>query len=119
MSRVQYLASAVTSLHIQATVARQLNRTAVEATAPPPQAAASRPRTRHLKAAHQGSITSIAFTPPRDTNLAAFLSKFTFMDHSAGNSSHSRLNRLATLQLGDLPPLVVCVKTPDPHIRVL
>ena len=36
------------------------------------------------------------------------------------NTTHGlRLKRLATLPLGERPPLVLCLKDPEPHIRVL
>ena len=34
-------------------------------------------------------------------------------------SAHARLERLETMPLSDLPPVVICVETPTPHTSVL
>ena len=119
MVSIKALAYSGASLHIQATGAQKPHWTAVQSTALPPQVESPRPSTRRLKAEHRGTIAIIAAEPHRDTSPAALPSIFTLMEHRAGNSPHYRLKRLENLTLAEHPPLVVCVETPELHIRVL
>ena len=60
MASVQALSSAVASLQLQATGARQPHRTAVQAKTPPLQAAAPGTNTKCLKVAYQGTLAGVA-----------------------------------------------------------
>ena len=64
------------------------------------------------------TMARVAATAP-DHNVPGFPGIFALLEEGAHTTPRLRLERLTTLPLGDRSPLVVCLKAPDPHIRVL
>ena len=52
-------------------------------------------------------------------SIPGFPGIFSLLEEGAHPTPRSRLERLVTLPLGERPPLEVCLKAPEPHIRVL
>ena len=76
---------------------------------------------RHLTqglAAQQDTLSSIAATSP-NSFMVGFSAIFIFLKTRQGTSSHSRLERLVTFLLKERPPFLICLKTPESHIRFL
>ena len=63
-------------------------------------------------------MAGVAATVP-DPRVPRLPGIFTLLEDGDNTNPQSRLERLVTLPLGDSPPLVVCLETPKPHIRVL
>ena len=54
-----------------------------------------------------------------DPGIPGFLEMFTLLKAGSSTTPQPRLERLATLPLGERPPLVVRLEATDPHILVL
>ena len=54
-----------------------------------------------------------------DPSVPRFSVIFILLEDRANTTPQSRLERLATLPLGERLPLVLCLEDPEPHIRVL
>ena len=52
-------------------------------------------------------------------SIPGFPDIFALLEEGAHPTPRSRLEKLATLPLGDMPLLVVCLKAPEPHIYML
>ena len=63
-------------------------------------------------------MAGVAATAP-DPSVTIFLSIFALLEDGAHTTPRSQLERLATLLLGEKPPLVVCLEAPESHIRVI
>ena len=63
-------------------------------------------------------MDGVAATVP-NPSVPGFPVIFTLLEDRANTTPRLRLERLATLPLGDRPPLVVCLEAPDPHTRVI
>ena len=63
-------------------------------------------------------MAEVAETAP-NPSVPGFLGIFAILEDGALTTPCSQLEILATLPLGDKPPLVVCLEAPEPHIRVL
>ena len=83
----------------------------------PPEISTPGTNTKRLKVAHQDMLYGVEVAYPRDTTLAASSDIFTFLDPRTGTSLRSSLKGLATLPLADSQLLVVCVETPELHIK--
>ena len=86
---------------------------------PHQQAATPGTNTKCIEAAHQVMLAGAEVASLSDTALTALLAIFTLLDPKTGTSPCSRLKRVASLTLAELPPLEVYVKTPVPYIMVL
>ena len=64
------------------------------------------------------TMAGVAATAP-DPIMAGFPGVFTLLKSRANTNPQARLERLSTLKLGDRPTLLVCLNSPEPHIRVL
>ena len=63
-------------------------------------------------------MAGVSETAP-NPSVPGFLGIFAILEDGALTTPCSQLEILATLPLGDKPPLVVCLEAPEPHIRVL
>ena len=63
-------------------------------------------------------MAGVAATAP-DPALAGFPAIFTLLEAGQNPTSNTRLDMIVTLLLGERPPLLVCLDSPEPHIRVL
>ena len=54
-----------------------------------------------------------------DPILSGFPGVFDLLEAGDNTNPQSRIERIYTFSLGERTPLVVCLKTPEPHIRVL
>ena len=64
------------------------------------------------------TMAGVAATAP-DPSIPSFPVIFTLLEDGVNTTSRLWLKRLATLSLGERPPLVVCLEAPEPHIRML
>ena len=64
------------------------------------------------------TMAGVAATSP-NPSVPGFPGIFSLLEDEANTNPRSRLERLAILPLGEMPPLVVCLEAPAPHIRVL
>ena len=54
-----------------------------------------------------------------DPALSSFLAIFTLLEARQDTTTKMRLERIVTLLLGEMPSVLVCLKHPEPQIRVL
>ena len=64
------------------------------------------------------TIAGVAATA-LDPSIPGFPFIFTLLEDGANTTPQLRLERLATLLLGESPPLMVCIEAPEPHIHVI
>ena len=63
-------------------------------------------------------MAGVAATEPK-LSIPGFPGVFTLLKAGAHPTPQTQLKRLVTLHLGERPPIVVCLKAPETHIRVL
>ena len=63
-------------------------------------------------------MARVVATAP-NLSILGFPEVSTLLEAGAHTTPKAQLKRLATLQLEERPPLVVYLKDPEPHIRVL
>ena len=63
-------------------------------------------------------MAGVAATVP-ELSAPRFPGIFSLLEDGANTTPNSRLERIATLPLGERPPLVMCFKDTEPHICVL
>ena len=64
------------------------------------------------------TMAGVAATEP-DPRIPGLLGIFTLLEDGANTTPRSRLKRLATLPMGESPPLVVCLESPEPNICLI